>query len=83
MRFAMDIYGKGIRGDQAGDHSMHPLTFEGINLPTEALAYRANANRPGGMPCAHSSPKRLNDDPADLACINEPENSLARSTTQI
>ena len=36
-----------------------------------------------GMPRAPSSPKRLNDDPADLACIKEPANSLARSATQI
>ena len=36
-----------------------------------------------GMPCAPSSPKRLNDDPADFACIKEPANSLARFATQI
>jgi dienelactone hydrolase len=48
-------------------HAMHAFTFEGIICPTEALLTTQMPAAGDGTPCAPSSPKRLNDDPADSA----------------
>ena len=46
-------------------HAMHAFTFEGINLPDRGLGTTRMPSAARGMPCAPSSPKRLNDNPAD------------------
>jgi dienelactone hydrolase len=45
--------------------SMHAFTFEGINLPEPGLGTTRMPVAARGMPCAPSSPKCLNDNPAD------------------